>query len=88
MHEYGHVLDSRRIGLGYLYDIGIKSLISAANSHPLGDCRTTHSLYWTEMRANRKAKGYFSKFYGVDWDAKMEYFNIKRTIEFFYPTRK
>jgi hypothetical protein len=25
-------------------------------------------LYWTEIRANKLAKKYFEKYYGVDWN--------------------
>jgi hypothetical protein len=71
MHEYGHYLDSRRNGLGYLVNIGLPSLLSARRSSliqndPYG--RSTHDVFWTEMRANRLAATYFKKYYNVDWD--------------------
>ena len=69
MHEFGHTADSQRLGPLYLLVIGIPSLISAFGK---GD----HSVFWTEIRANRHAKRYFSKHYGVDWR------------EYGYPTRK
>jgi hypothetical protein len=80
MHEYGHTIDSRAFGLPYLFAIGIPSIISAA-----GD---DHSTYWTEKRANRRAKAYFGKYYGIDWNsqywdrAEKKY----RIIEDRYPT--
>jgi RHS repeat-associated protein len=61
MHEYGHTIDSRAFGLSYLFAIGIPSIISAAGG---GD----HSKYWTERRANRRAKSYFGKYYCIDWN--------------------
>ncbi len=61
MHEYGHTIDSRIFGLSYLFAIGLPSLISAA-----GD--GNHHAFWTERRANRRAKRYFEKYYDVDWN--------------------
>lgn len=69
MHEFGHTADSQRFGWFYLPVIGLSSLISAMGK---GD----HSKFWTEIRANRFAKRYFSKLYGIDWG------------ESGYPTRK
>lgn len=69
MHEFGHTADSQRFGWFYLPIIGLSSLISALGK---GD----HDVFWTEIRANRHAKQYFSKRYGVDWR------------EYGYPTKK
>ena len=69
MHEFGHTADSQRFGPLYLPVIGLSSLISAMGK---GD----HSSYWTELRANRHAKRYFGKQFGVKWS------------EFGYPTNK
>lgn len=69
MHEFGHTADSQRFGPLYLFVIGLPSLISAMGK---GD----HNVFWTEIRANRHAKRYFSKRYGVDWS------------EYGYPTKK
>lgn len=52
MHEYGHIKDSRILGFGYLFGIGIPSAVGSE---------------WTELRANRHAATYFGKHYGVDW---------------------
>ena len=60
MHEFGHTGDSQRFGPLYLPVIGLTSLISAMGK---GD----HNSYWTEMRANRHAKKYFGKRYGIEW---------------------
>jgi RHS repeat-associated protein len=68
MHEYGHTIDSRVFGLSYLFAIGIPSLISADKSKPTEGGLTTHKKYWTEIRANKRAKKYFEKYYGVDWN--------------------
>lgn len=61
MHEFGHTADSQRFGWLYLLVIGLPSLLSA-NGH--GD----HSRFWTEIRANRHAKKYFSKHYQIAWN--------------------
>jgi hypothetical protein len=89
MHEYGHYLDSRRNGLGYLTNIGLPSLLSARRSSliqndPYG--RSTHDFHWTEKRANRYAKRYFGKYYGVDWNSPYPYPFSNKTIEDYYPT--
>lgn len=61
MHEFGHTADSQRFGPLYLPVIGLPSLISAFGK---GD----HSVFWTELRANRHAKRYFSQCYGLAWN--------------------
>ena len=61
MHEFGHTADSQRFGLAYLPVIGLASLKSALGN---GD----HGTFWTEIRANRHAKRYFSKHFAVNWD--------------------
>lgn len=67
MHEFGHTADSQRFGWAYLPVIGLPSLVSAFSK---GD----HNVFWTEIRANKHAKRYFSKHYAVAWN------------EFGYPT--
>lgn len=61
MHEFGHTADSQRFGWLYLPVIGLPSLLSAMGK---GD----HNLFWTEIRANRHAKRYFSKHYAIAWN--------------------
>jgi hypothetical protein len=63
MHEYGHYRDGKKLGVSYLFAIGVPSIFSAAKQN------SNHYKFWTEMRANRNAKGYFGKYYGVDWDS-------------------
>lgn len=68
MHEYGHTFQSQIWGPGYLFGIGIPSLISAATSEPIpGTMLTTHRVRWYERQANRFAARYFGRHYGVDW---------------------
>ena len=69
MHEFGHTADSQRFGWFYLPVVGLSSLISALGK---GD----HNFFWTEIRANRFAKRYFGRRYGIDWK------------EWGFPTRK
>ena len=61
MHEFGHTTDSQRFGWAYLPFIGLPSLLSAFGK---GD----HNVFWTEIRANRHAKRYFSKHYAIAWN--------------------
>ena len=60
-HEYGHTADSQRFGWFYLLIVGLPSLMSALGK---GD----HNSFWTEIRANRHAKVYFGKYYGIAWN--------------------
>ena len=61
MHEFGHTADSQRFGWAYLPVVGLPSLISALGK---GD----HNVFWTEIRANRHAKRYFSRHYAIAWN--------------------
>ena len=61
MHEFGHTADSQLFGWFYLPLIGLPSLVSALGK---GD----HNFFWTEIRANRHAKRYFSKYYAIAWN--------------------
>ena len=63
MHEFGHTADSQRFGWAYLPVVGLPSLISAVG-------KGNHKVFWTETRANRHAKRYFSKHYAVAWNEK------------------
>lgn len=60
-HEFGHTFDSQRFGWLYLPVIGLPSLISAFG-------KGNHNVFWTEIRANRHAKRFFSKYYSVAWN--------------------
>lgn len=84
MHEYGHYIDSQMFGPGYV--VWLSSVVSATRfkqlpNEPLGV--TTHDQFWTEMRANRNAKKYFRKYYGVDWNTP---YRFLYTYETYYPT--
>ena len=90
MHEYGHYLQSQDYGLGYLFSVGVPSLISAMNSEKINEAPfSTHRLSWMERSANRKAKEYFGENYGVDWNQYYHPYNKNTpytTIEDYYPT--
>ena len=60
-HEFGHTADSQRFGWFYLPFIGLPSLLSTLGK---GD----HNVFWTELRANRHARRYFSKYYAIAWN--------------------
>ena len=80
MHEYGHYLDSQVYGLSYLFVIGVPSIFSAMGSHKVTEWKGkeldinaataiySHDLRKYEMRANKRAKGYFGRYYGIDFD--------------------
>ena len=75
MHEYGHYIDSQRMGLTYLINVGLPSLISAGTSEEIdGEPRwvNTHSFRWYEMNANKNAERYFNKHYGnrIIWNER------------------
>ena len=61
MHEFGHTADSQRFGWLYLPIIGLPSLRSARG-------KGNHNVFWTEIRANKHAKHYFTKYYGIAWN--------------------
>jgi hypothetical protein len=87
MHEYGHTIDSRAFGLSYLFAIGIPSIFSAGNSSQVSGVPrgvSTHDFYRTEIRANKRAKKYFGKYYGVNWNTPYKGYDY----ETFYPTIK
>lgn len=59
-------------GPSNLFAVGIPSVLSASNAEQvLGEPRgvRTHDFYWTEMRANQYAAGYFGRNYGVPWSS-------------------
>ena len=57
-HEYGHYIQSQRIGLGYLIDVGLSSLRSAKKGE--NNSSYEHHDFWTEQDANNRAYRYFS----------------------------
>ncbi len=69
MHEYGHSLDSQRLGIFYLIAVGIPSIVSAAREDWSSTKHTSkheHKSY--ELRATRLAKAYFYRYYGKGID--------------------
>ena len=85
MHEYGHTFDSRIFGPSYLFAIGIPSAFSAGISEYIANGLYTHDVYWTERRANKHAKRYFGKYYGIDWNTATSPYRWG-TFEDNYPT--
>jgi RHS repeat-associated protein len=78
MHEYGHYIQSQKMGLKYLFEVGIPSLIDAAKSEQrygyVYDSKggkkylSSHSIYSVEIDANLEAAIYFGEKYGIDWN--------------------
>ena len=75
MHEYGHTFDSNIWGLLYLPVIGFHSMLDVGDEY----C-------WTELRANRFAKNYFDKYYGVNWNGTYNIGGTQYVIEDDYHT--
>jgi hypothetical protein len=78
VHEYGHYLQSQSMSWGYLFEVGIPSLLSAERSkgkhigYKIGTdgkiyYLSPHDVYRKEMVANREAAYYFHTYYGVVW---------------------
>lgn len=63
MHEYGHTRDSHRFGPIYIFYPGLASLWSAAED----EWTHMHDFRPYERSANRRARKYFGKYYGVTW---------------------
>lgn len=79
MHEYGHTIDSWRFGPLYLIAVGLPSLGSVVFGND-------HRRFYTEIWANRNAKAYFGKYYGIDWNRANSYYTSAHPFEEFYPT--
>lgn len=63
-HEYGHILQARKIGLvKFYFFIGIPSLISAWTS----GFGKGHQNYWTELWCNELCRCYFGE---ESWDIR------------------
>ena len=71
MHEYGHYIDSQRMGLTYLINVGIPSIFSAMSDEK-EDGIYKHNYRWYEMNANKNAERYFNKHYGnrIIWNER------------------
>ena len=83
MHEYGHTIDSKRLGFAYLFAVGIPSMISAGNAQSIpGTHYTTHRIKPYEIRASTYAKEYFGNHYGISWSYRFR----AATIEDYLPT--
>ena len=53
MHEYGHTIQSKKWGLGYLPVPALLSIISCTVDV------NNHEKYWTEVDANKYSNEYF-----------------------------
>jgi RHS repeat-associated protein len=81
MHEYGHYIQSQKIGILYPFLVMIPSPISAGSQQqvpgePAGV--TTHDFRIYEMSANRNAARYFNKYFGINWDVNEVFFPRRR----------
>lgn len=62
VHEYGHYIQSQRMGPYYLPIIGISSLLSTAFTSDLSGVQ--HDQRWFEVNASKLGGEYFDKHYG------------------------
>ena len=62
VHEYGHYIQSQRMGISYFRLVAIPSLLSAAFTSRLSGL--DHSDRWFERDANKLSGAYFDKKYG------------------------
>ena len=95
MHEYGHYLQSQEYGWGYLFSVGIPSLLSSKidnDWHALIEDHLhvdevfsidKHLTRWFEVNANQKAEKYFRK-KGIPWKYEEYPVNIDRIIGYYY----
>lgn len=67
VHEYGHYLQSRKLGPAYLFVVAKPSLLSSTFD---GD---NHGNRWYETHASKLAAKYFDKKYGTGSKAYQEY---------------
>ncbi len=83
-HEFGHSIDSKRLGPLYLFLVGIPSLISAWKNKPVwieGKRYYTHDLKSYEIRANHLANEYRRNKYNQNWDEFSEHFPTKSILK-------
>lgn len=59
MHEFGHTLDSMRLGWGYLFIVGIPSLLSQMAESSSHGRQHQHKKLYAERWANKHAQRYF-----------------------------
>lgn len=59
VHEYGHYIQSQRMGVFYFPVVAVPSLLSAS-----GITGTKHDYHWYEIDASKKGADYFDKHYG------------------------
>lgn len=67
VHEYGHYLQSKKLGLAYLFVVAKPSILSATFD---GD---NHGNRWYETHASKLAADYFDKKYGAGSALYQEY---------------
>jgi hypothetical protein len=67
--------------------MGVPSLFSAMMSEPYDNYTSTHLRNKTERDASERAKTYFEKNYGVNWDGLVRYKRKEALIERFFPTQ-
>ena len=69
VHEYGHYLQSKKLGPAYLFVVAKPSLLSSTFD------KNNHGNRWYETHASKLAAKYFDKKYGTGAEAYQEYVN-------------
>lgn len=69
VHEYGHYLQSKKLGPAYLFVVAKPSILSSIFD------KNNHGNRWYETHASKLAAKYFDKKYGTGSEAYQEYVN-------------
>lgn len=69
VHEYGHYLQSKKLGPAYLFVVAKPSLLSSTFD------KNNHGNRWYETHASKLAAKYFDKKYGTGAEAYQNYLN-------------
>ncbi|WP_456076863.1 RHS repeat domain-containing protein [Hoylesella timonensis] len=79
-HEFGHVLQYRKVGIDFYYEVIAKeSAMNCNGIWPYNDI--PHEEYWTETWANYLSKQYFGeRWFGME-------IKIKGHLDFYYPSK-
>ena len=69
-HEYGHYLQSQKIGINYIWKVAVPSFLSALRDRSRSKENKRHKYTSTEQDANSRAIKYFYKRNVLNWNFK------------------
>ncbi len=95
MHEYGHYIQSQKLGLSYFFTVGVCSLLNTGINKGLTTKYRNQGgipksrFGWTETWANRLSADYFKEFEGVDWENDRYRFELSFIpLSIFFPLER